>query len=234
MQPPQEGLPTFCPQQISVGRALYRSNKNMRYRHHWSKCLGLYEAVYTQHPGTDEAARALYQSARMLMRLHPYSGKKEDLDQAIDLCRRLSEGYGTHRLADDAQYMIGEIVYEHKKDLPQAYVEFLKVEVRFPAGDMRPAARKMLDRLALDLDKKGGREKGSAEKGDSGSTTGLGHRREALVNADLYEGGHRPWTTQRNTPTTSSRPTRDLHTPEGCTWILKRQGFQPRSTARSP
>jgi N-acetylmuramoyl-L-alanine amidase len=148
--------------------ALYGSNKNMRYRHHWSKCLGLYEAVYVQYPGTDEAARALYQAARMLTRLYPYSGKKEDLDQAIDLCRRLSEGNSTHRLADDAQYLIGEIVSEHKKDLAQAYVEFLKVEVRFPAGDMRPAARKMLDRLALDLDRKE-EEKRAAERHDSGS-----------------------------------------------------------------
>jgi N-acetylmuramoyl-L-alanine amidase len=148
--------------------ALYRSNKSMRYRDQWSRCLGLYEAIYAQYPATDEAPRALYQSARMLMRLYPYSGKKEDLDKAIDLCRRLSDGYRSHRLADDAQYMIGEIVYEHKKDLAQAYVEFLKVEVRFPAGDMRPSARKMLDRLALDLDKKE-EEKRAAVRGDSGS-----------------------------------------------------------------
>jgi N-acetylmuramoyl-L-alanine amidase len=148
--------------------ALYRSNKDMRYRDRWSKCLDLYEAVYTKYPGTDEAARALYQSARMLTRLYPYSGRKEDLDKALDLCRRLSEGYPTHRLADDAQYMIGEIVYEYKKDLTQAYVEFLKVEVRFPGGDMRPAARKMLDRIALDLDKKE-EEKRAAEASAPGS-----------------------------------------------------------------
>jgi N-acetylmuramoyl-L-alanine amidase len=158
--------------------ALYGSNKSMRYRHQWSKCLGLYETVYAQHPGTDEAARSLYQSARMLTRLYAYSGKKEDLDQAIDLCRRLSEGNSTHRLADDAQYLIGEIVYEHKKDLAQAYVEFLKVEVRFPAGDMRPAARKMLDRLAHHLDRKE-EEKRSAERHDSGfpmvAVTGVRH-----------------------------------------------------------
>jgi N-acetylmuramoyl-L-alanine amidase len=148
--------------------ALYASNKSMRYRDRWSKCLRLYEAVYSQHPGTDEASRALYQAARMLTRLYDYSGKKEDLDQAIDLCKRLSEGDPSHRLADDAQYMIGEIVYEHKKDLHQAYVEFLKVEVRFPAGDMRPAARKMLDRLAQELERKE-EEKRAAKKSDSGS-----------------------------------------------------------------
>lgn len=158
--------------------ALYRSGKDMRYRHNWSKCLGLYEKIYSQQPGTDEAARALYQSARMLTRLHAYSGKMEDLEQAIVLCRHLAEGPGSHRLADDAQYMIGEIFYEHKKDLQQAYVEFLKVEVRFPAGDMRPAARKMLDQVALDLEKKE-EEKRSAEKVDSGSAmvsvTGVRH-----------------------------------------------------------
>jgi N-acetylmuramoyl-L-alanine amidase len=175
---PPKGAASLLAAADRCREALYRSNKSMRYRHQWSKCLGLYEAVYSQYPATDEAPRALYQSARMLMRLYPYSGKKEDLDQAIDLCRRLSEGYRTHRLADDAQYMIGEIVYEHKKDLAQAYVEFLKVEVRFPDGDMRPAARKMLDRLALDLDRKE-EVKRAAERGDSGSqlvlVTGVRH-----------------------------------------------------------
>ncbi len=175
---PPEGPASLLAAADQCRGALYRSNKGMRYRQQWSKCLGLYEAVYSQYPATDEAPRALYQSARMLMRLYPYSGKKEDLDQAIDLCRRLSEGYRTHRLADDAQYMIGEIFYEHKKDLAQAYVEFLKVEVRFPAGDMQPAARKMLDRLALDLDRKE-EAKRAAERGDSDSrlvlVTGVRH-----------------------------------------------------------
>jgi N-acetylmuramoyl-L-alanine amidase len=165
---PPKGPASLLTSADQCRETLYRSNKNMRYRHQWAKCLGLYESVYSQHPATDEAPWALYQSARMLLKLYPYSGKEEDLDRAIELCRRLSEGYPTHRLADDAQYMIGEIVYEHKKDLAQAYVEFLKVEVKFPAGDMRSAARKMLDQLALHLDKKE-EEKRAAEKGDSGS-----------------------------------------------------------------
>jgi N-acetylmuramoyl-L-alanine amidase len=62
--------------------------------------------------------------------------------------------YENHRLADDAQYRIGEIFYEHKKDPSQAYVEFLKVDVKYPSGDMRPRARAMLNELSVILSKK--------------------------------------------------------------------------------
>ncbi|MCP4668241.1 MAG: AMIN domain-containing protein, partial [Deltaproteobacteria bacterium] len=63
--------------------------------------------------------------------------------------------YRDHRLADDAQYGIGEIYYKYKKDNSQAYVEFLKVDVSYHSGDMRPRAKKMLDKLASALHEKG-------------------------------------------------------------------------------
>jgi len=65
-------------------------------------------------------------------------------------------------LADDAQYKIGEIYYREKQDPTQAYVEFLKVEVKFPSGDMRPKARTMLDKLAVIIGNKDKKKKQSA------------------------------------------------------------------------
>jgi N-acetylmuramoyl-L-alanine amidase len=44
--------------------------------------------------------------------------------------------------------------YRYKKDPMQAYVEFLKVEVKFPNGDARRQASKMLDKLEVILGKK--------------------------------------------------------------------------------
>jgi N-acetylmuramoyl-L-alanine amidase len=139
---------------------LYGSSKKKRYRHNWIKCAAQYKAIYEGYPKSSSAVRALYQSADLYTRLYKYSHKSEDLDAAIALYRKLVAGYGNHFLADDAQYRIGEIYYGIKKDASQAYVEFLKVDVRFPKGDMRPRAKKKLDQLAVTLNRKMKRKNG--------------------------------------------------------------------------
>lgn len=96
----------------------------------------------------------MHKAGKLWTDLSRYSGKGTDLDRAIALYRELVKRYKTHRLADDAQYKLGEIFYKHKKDSRQAYVEFLKVEVKFPKGDMRAKASKMLNKLERILGKK--------------------------------------------------------------------------------
>jgi N-acetylmuramoyl-L-alanine amidase len=135
-------------------RSLYRSKNKKKYRHYWLRCIRLYESVYTRYPKSEPAPWALYRGARMYTKLYGYSGMQKDLDAGLKRFRRLVKEYKSHRLADDAQYRIGEIFYKHKKDPSQAYVEFLKVDVKYPSGDMRPRARAMLDELAVILSKK--------------------------------------------------------------------------------
>jgi N-acetylmuramoyl-L-alanine amidase len=91
----------------------------------------------------------------MFTKLYIYSGREGDLDEAIELYERVVKEYKDHRLADDAQYRIGEIYYRYKKDPTQAYVEFLKVDIKFPSGDMLLKARSMLDKLSVILSKEG-------------------------------------------------------------------------------
>jgi N-acetylmuramoyl-L-alanine amidase len=149
--------------------SLYRSPENMAYRDNWLKCTQRYEDVFTRYPESDQAAWAIYRSARMLMKLYQYSGRSQDVDEAIERLRKLAQRYPKHRLADDAQYQIGEILYQDKQDLTQAYVEFLKVDIQFPSGDMRPKARKRLDQITTMLaerDRQGddGKRSSSSEK----------------------------------------------------------------------
>jgi len=131
--------------------ALYESKKKIKYRHHWLHCIDQYRDLAADYPKSDQAAWALYKAARMYTKLYRYSGLEEDLDDAIELFKRVVNAYPDHRLADDAQYRIGEIYRNEKKDLTQAYVEFLKVDIKFPSGDMRPRARSQLDELAAIL-----------------------------------------------------------------------------------
>lgn len=134
--------------------ALNKSPNKMKYRHNWERCIRGYESIYKNYPTSDPAGWALYHSGRLFRALYAYSGRSEDLDQALLLFRRLADDYKDHRLADDAQFLIGDVFYQEKNDPAHAYVEYLKVDIKFPSGDMRPKARKMLDALAVTLSKK--------------------------------------------------------------------------------
>jgi N-acetylmuramoyl-L-alanine amidase len=134
--------------------SLYRSNNKMKYRQHWTACTEAYRDVAARYPNSEQAPWALYRAAKMLMKLYRYSGKAQDLDDAIELYRRVANDYLDHRLADDAQYQIGEIYYKEKDDLTQAYLEFLKVELRYPKGDMKPKAQEMIEKLTTVMSKR--------------------------------------------------------------------------------
>lgn len=128
--------------------SLYKSSSKMKYRHNWMNCIEKYEDIYKEYPESEQAPWAMYRSALMFMKLSNYSGLESDLDKAIEIFVKVTEDYTEHRLADDAQYKIGEIKYEYKNDLTQAYIEFLKVDIKFPNGDMRPKAKDMMDKLS--------------------------------------------------------------------------------------
>ncbi len=135
-------------------KKLYRSKAKIKYRHNWERCIKRHERVYKTFSDTDEAVQAMYAAGRLWTGLYGYSSMGSDIDRAVSLYRELVKRYRAHNLADDAQYRLGEIFYRYKKDPKQAYVEFLKVEVRFPDGDARAKASKMLDKLEAVLGKK--------------------------------------------------------------------------------
>lgn len=133
---------------------LLKTSSKMKHRQNWLNCIKQYQDILKKHPDSDQAVWAIYHSAGLYAQLYRYSGRDSDVDEAIKSYQKLAGEYPNHRLADDSQYKIGEIYYDLRKDPAQAYIEFLKVDVRFPAGDMRPRAKEMLDKLSAQLGKK--------------------------------------------------------------------------------
>jgi N-acetylmuramoyl-L-alanine amidase len=129
--------------------SLYRSPTKMKYRHNWINSINAYESVYKRYPKSDQAPWSLYKVGGLYTKLYGYSGIEKDLDSAIETYRKLTKKYEKHSLADDAQYRIGEIYYKYKKSPTQAYVEFLKGDITYPTGDMRPKTQKRLNELSL-------------------------------------------------------------------------------------
>jgi N-acetylmuramoyl-L-alanine amidase len=134
--------------------SLDQSPKRMNLRHNWTDCIKAYERIYTAFPKTDHAARAKFHAAGMYLGLYRVSTLEKDLEESLALYEGITREFPDHRLADDAQYKRGEIYYTHKKDMTQAYVEYLKVDIKFPDGDMRPAAKTMLEKLSSLLGEK--------------------------------------------------------------------------------
>ena len=135
-------------------KKLYGSAAKKKYRHNWERCIRGHEKVYKEFPRTDEAVYAKLGAGELWTYLYRYSGKESDIDTAISLYREVVKHHQDHRLADDAQYRLGEIFYKYKKEPTQAYVEFLKVEVKFPKGDMRTRAANMMNQLERVLGKR--------------------------------------------------------------------------------
>jgi len=134
--------------------ALLASPKQRKHRQNWLNCISKYQDIYEKYPESGQAPRALYNSAALYRKLYKYSTLDEDLDNALSLFERLTDKYKGHQLADDAQYQRGEIYYREKNDPAQAYVEFLKLDVNFPSGDMKPKAKGIMDELSIALGKK--------------------------------------------------------------------------------
>ncbi|RPI76685.1 MAG: AMIN domain-containing protein [Desulfobacteraceae bacterium] len=135
-------------------RGLYLSKEKMKFRDRWLHCIKQYEALVKHYPKMPEAGSALYWEGKLYRDLYGQSHLAGDLDTAIQLFEQISQDYPEHRLADDAQYQIGEIYYREKKDYSKAYVEFLKIDVRFPDGDMSPKAQAMMEQLSTLISEK--------------------------------------------------------------------------------
>ncbi len=146
----------------SARKSLYESKSRMKYRDNWMKPVTAYETIFKKYPKSEEAPWAMFRAAGMYVKLQYYSGLESDIDTALKLYEEVTRKYPEHRLADDAQYRMGDIYYNHKKDMYQAYWEFLKVDIKYPDGDMRQKANSMMEKLSAILGDKQVKEKTSA------------------------------------------------------------------------
>jgi len=134
-------------------RRLYGSKKRMTHRDQWLRCIQTYEAYYGKYPKGGQADEALYSIAKLYEGLYGYSWWSSDLDESTKRFRQVVREFPESRFADDAQYQLGEIYFKYKKDQLRAYVEYFKVTVDFPQGDMKPQAQERVTELEAKMGK---------------------------------------------------------------------------------
>lgn len=112
----------------------------------WTTLADRFARIYTSSPRGPYAARSLYWMGRIHAGAWRQFRRKAEFYRAVDAYRRLTKQFPASRLADDAQYQLGRL-YEQKGDLQQAYLEYLRVTVNYPRGDMVAPAKRRLDAL---------------------------------------------------------------------------------------
>ncbi len=146
--------PDYLKKAKDCTRRLYGSKERIKYRDQWLRCIRAYETYYRKYPRGRQADEALYSTAKLYEGLYGYSRRASDLEESIKRFREVVNKFTKSRYADDAQYQLGEVYLKYKKDIPRAYVEYFKVVVDFPGGDMRPRAQERVSELEAKMGKR--------------------------------------------------------------------------------
>lgn len=127
---------------------LYRPGKFREYAENWQKTINRFQDIAQKHPGHKRAPQSLYNIGKLYHSLYKWNHQDDFLDKSIQSFRKLVITYPKVRIADDAQFEIGLIYEDYKKQPQVAYLEFQKVVDLFPKGDFAPLARRKLETLS--------------------------------------------------------------------------------------
>lgn len=116
----------------------------------WQSLYDRFASIYTADPHGELAPQCLWWMGRVRAGAWEQFQRQSDFLEAVDLYRRFINHFPRSRLADDAQFNLGRL-HEQVGDKQQAYLEYLRLTVNQPKGDMAPQAKVRLDALEKDL-----------------------------------------------------------------------------------
>ncbi len=122
--------------------ASLKKNRSLQLkRHNYEKVEKRYSRVFSGHPGTKEAAKALLRCGELYTLLYRWNSRKDDLDRSRDYYQRLLRDYPRSSQADNAQFQVANLYLLYYDDPARAYREFERVIEISPKGDMASDAR---------------------------------------------------------------------------------------------
>ncbi|MDY0212684.1 MAG: N-acetylmuramoyl-L-alanine amidase [Desulfuromonadaceae bacterium] len=125
---------------------LLKSNTKQQYRHNWDKVLIPLHTFIDTYPQHSKTPSAYYLLGKGYSRLAEISHLSSDLDQAVNLLTKLEEKFPRSSLADDAMYLRAKLYLERFDDKKEAAQLCYLLLGRYPDGDMRPAAERLIER----------------------------------------------------------------------------------------
>ena len=135
-------------QQARKAYYLFKADKKkQKLRHHWQKTAAGFERVAEKHKKSARAADALFTAGRLYYDLYGISRVEADLDRAVEHFEQLVDEFPANGLADDGQLYIALQYLEYRKNKVAAAAALARLVERFPKGDCRPRAKRMLSDL---------------------------------------------------------------------------------------
>ncbi len=117
-------------------------------RENWLKGIRNFRRIYLAEPKSELAPACLFMLGRLYYDTFKKFGKGIDLGEALSYYRDVNTLFPGNRLADDALFAVGQILYEDVNDPGRAADTFSKIIGEHPNGDMRSAAETELKRLS--------------------------------------------------------------------------------------
>ena len=113
------------------------------------QCIKEFQTIIEKDNDGKYVDKCLYLIAQSYHRLYDVTPTDEYLKAAQKYYRMLVHDMPHSPLADDSQYLLGIIYLEQNP--AQAYLEFVKVGIYFPSGDMQPRAAEKAEQLKKQL-----------------------------------------------------------------------------------
>lgn len=121
-------------------------------RENWLKGAGNFRRIYLAEPKSELAPACLFMLGRLYYDVFKKFGQGIDLGEAISYYRDVHTLFPGNRLADDALFAVGVILFEDVNDPNRAAEAFAKIISDYPDGDMGSVAETKLKLLSKDFD----------------------------------------------------------------------------------
>ncbi len=121
-------------------------------RNNWLKGAGNFRRIYLAEPKSELAPACLFMLGRLYYDTFKKFGQGIDLGEAISYYRDVNTLFPGNRLADDALFAVGTILYDDVNDPRRAAETYAKIIADYPESDMRAPAETKLKLLSKDYD----------------------------------------------------------------------------------
>ena len=112
----------------------------------WETIARAFYSIDRDYPNSPKAPNSLFLSGKMYEEIGERFNSQKDFDKSVEISRKFVRKYPDSNLADDAQLRVARIVERESKS--DAYIEYDKVVIDFPKGDMRTVALNKRQELA--------------------------------------------------------------------------------------
>lgn len=131
---------------FSLYKSLSTNQSKSQNKEIWETIALAFYSIDRDYPNSSKAPNSLFLSGKMYEEMGERFNSQKDFDKSVEISRKFVRKYPESNFADDAQLRVARIVERESKS--EAYLEYDKLVIDFPNGDMRAVALNKRQELA--------------------------------------------------------------------------------------